>query len=266
MSVCPCCLARRRTLQLLAGGAAALPLGGCEQLGQAGASLVSPEEERAMGAQAFADVRKEMPRSSNAAYQATLRRVGTRIVAVSGSDIPASKWDFVVFKSEQVNAFALPGGHVGAFEGLMRLAASEDQLAAVVGHEVGHVIARHSAQRVGAGQVSQIGVGLAAAILGASGYADPRTAQTLLGAGAQYGILLPFSRSQELEADRIGLGLMAKAGYRPEAAIAFWQKMMRTGGPKPPAILSTHPADQERIARLEALLPEAEEAYRRAVG
>lgn len=266
MTVCPSCLARRRALLLLGGAAATVPLSACQQLGEAGASLVSPEEERAMGQEAFQEIRQEMPRSTNAAYQARLQRVGRRIVAVSGSGISVTAWEFVVFKSDQVNAFALPGGHVGAFEGLMRLAADDAELAAVVGHEVGHVIARHSAQRVGASQVSQLGVGVIAALLGAGGYADPRTAQALLGAGAQYGILLPFSRSQELEADRIGLGLMAKAGYEPKAAIRFWQRMMRSGGAKPPAILSTHPADQERIERLEALLPEAERAYRAAVG
>ncbi|MEK0085513.1 M48 family metallopeptidase [Benzoatithermus flavus] len=265
MPICLSCLDRRRTLLLL-GSATFAPLAGCQQLGEAGASLVSPEQERAMGQQAFARIRKEMPRSTNAAYQATLRRVGQRIVAVSGSAIPPAQWDFVVFRSDQVNAFALPGGHVGAFEGLMRLVSGDAELAAVIGHEVGHVVARHSAQRVGASEVSQLGVGVLAAVLGAYGYADPRTAQALLGAGAEYGIILPFSRSQELEADSIGLRLMAKAGYDPEAAISFWQKMMHTGGPKPPAILSTHPADQERIARLEALLPEAERTYRGVVG
>ena len=264
MTACPCCLARRRVLALLAGTAAA-PLAGCQSAGNLGASLVPEEQERALGEQAFDQMRQEMPRSNNSGYQRQLERVGERIVRVSGSDIPPGQWDFVVFESDQVNAFALPGGHVGSFEGMMRLVGGDDdELAAVVGHEVGHVLARHAAQRIGTQEISQLGIGVAAAALGAGGYADPRTAQALLGAGAQYGILLPFSRGQELEADRIGMMLMARAGYDPEAAIEFWQKMEAAGGTKPPAFLSTHPADEERIARLREYLPEAEEAYRQA--
>ena len=147
----------------------------------------------------------------------------------------------------------------------MQLVAGDDaELAAVLGHEVGHVIAHHSAQRVGTQEITQLGIGAVAAALQLGGYADARTASQLLGAGAQYGIILPFSRGQELEADRLGLTLMAKAGYDPQAAILFWQKMMASGGAQPPAFLSTHPSDQDRIARLEALLPEAEKEYRQA--
>lgn len=260
---CSCRLPRRHGLRLLAGAALAL-LAACSQVGGLGQSMVSPEQERAMGAEAFSGIRKELPRSSNGAWQAELTRVGRRIIAVSGSSIPADEWDFVVFKSDQLNAFALPGGHVGAFEGMMRLVdGSDDELAAVVGHEVGHVLLRHSAQRYGSERISQLGVGVLATALELGGYADAQTAGTVLGAGAQYGFLLPFGRGQELEADRIGLELMARAGYDPAAAIAFWQKMQAQGGGKPPAFLSTHPSDARRIARLEAMLPEARAAASR---
>jgi predicted Zn-dependent protease len=255
-SSCSCCLARRRALALLAGAAAA-PLAGC-------ASLVPEAQERQLGEQAFGELRQEMPRSGNAAYQLVLERVGERIVRASEADIPPGQWDFVVFESDQLNAFALPGGNVGVFEGMMRLVDGDDELAAVVGHEVGHVLARHSAERISSQQLSRLGIGVAAAALGAGGYADPRTAQALLGAGTQYGILLPFSRGQELEADRIGMVLMAQAGYDPEAAIDFWRKMQEAGGAKPPAFLFTHPADEQRIARLREYLPEAREASRQA--
>jgi predicted Zn-dependent protease len=255
MTFCSCCLARRQALVLLAGAAA--PLTGC-------ASLVPEEQERRLGEQAFGEMRQEMPRSENAGYQLVLERVGERIVRASDADIPPERWDFVVFESDQLNAFALPGGNVGVFEGMMRLVDSDDELAAVVGHEVGHVLARHAAQRIGTQQISRLGIGVFAAALGAGGYADPRTAQALLGAGAQYGILLPFSRRQELEADQIGVVLMARAGYDPEAAIDFWRKMQAAGGGKPPAFLSTHPADEDRIARLREHLPEAREVYRQA--
>lgn len=263
MSCCACQIPRRDLLAMLAGAAAA-PLSACSDPGKLGGSLVSPQQERQMGADEFAQMRQELPRSANSGYQHELQSVGQRIVAVSGSQIPAAQWDFVVFRSDQINAFALPGGHVGAFEGMMTLVAGNDaELAAVVGHEVGHVIARHSAQRVGTEEITQFGIGAVAAALQLGGYADAQTASQLLGAGAQYGILLPFSRGQELEADRLGLTLMAQAGYDPEAAIQFWQKMLASGGAQPPAFLSTHPSDQDRIARLEALLPQAQQEYRR---
>jgi predicted Zn-dependent protease len=255
---CPACRYARRDFLTVLAGAGAAPLAACSDPGQLGGPLVSPRQEQQMGAQEFAKLRHELPRSANAGYQRELQAVGRRIVAASGSPIPPDRWDFVVFASEQVNAFALPGGHVGAFEGMMQLVAGDDaELAAVLGHEVGHVIAHHSAQRVGTQEITQLGIGAVAAALQLGGYADARTAGQLLGAGAQYGIILPFSRGQELEADRLGLTLMAKAGYDPRAAILFWRKMMAGGGARPPAFLSTHPSDRDRIARLEALLPEA---------
>ena len=134
-----------------------------------------------MGAEEFAQIRQELPRSTNVAYEHELQSVGQRIVAVSGSPIPPAQWDFVVFRSDQVNAFALPGGHVGAFEGMMVLVGGDDaELAAVVGHEVGHVIARHSAQRVGTEEITQLGIGAVAAALQLGGYADAQTASQLL--------------------------------------------------------------------------------------
>lgn len=257
MSACVCCSNRRHALQLLAG-TAVLPLAGCAQVGEA---LVSPEDEQAMGAKAFTELRRELPRSANSAYQAELQRVGRRIVRASGSAIPVGEWQFVVFKSDQLNAFALPGGHVGVFEGMMRLiGGSDDELAAVVGHEVAHVTQRHSAQRLGSAQLSQAGIGVIATALELGGYADARTAGTLLGAGAEYGLMRPFSRGQELEADRVGLDYMVRAGYEPEAAIRFWRKMQAQDDSRIPAFLSTHPADAERIARLEELVPQARRA------
>jgi predicted Zn-dependent protease len=257
MPACSCCSSRRHALRLLAG-TAAVPLAACAQVGEA---LVSPEDERAMGASAFTELRRELPRSSNHAYQAELQRVGQRIVRASGSEIAVDQWQFVVFKSDQLNAFALPGGHVGVFEGMMRLiGGSDDELAAVVGHEVAHVARRHSAQRLGSAQLSKVGIGVIATALELGGYADSQTAGTLLGAGAEYGIMRPFSRGQELEADRVGLEYMARAGYDPAAAIRFWRKMQAQGGGKVPAFLSTHPADAERIARLEELVPAARRA------
>ena len=182
---------------------------------------------------------------------------------MSGSTIPVSRWEVVVFDSDEVNAFALPGGKIGVYRGILRLAGDDDaQIATVMGHEVGHVTARHAAQRIGAAQLTGMVQQAAAIGLEMGGVAGGQQIAGALGLGAQYGVLMPFSRAQELEADRLGVLSMAKAGYDPSRAVQFWRKMARQGGGKPPEFLSTHPADATRIAQIEALLPEAEKLYR----
>jgi metalloendopeptidase OMA1, mitochondrial len=272
---CPCCaarhhphalLTRRAALGLGLGGAAALA--GCGgaggALGELGAQFVSPEQERELGSAAFSQIREQTPVSRDPAQNARVARVAERIVAVSGSEIPASRWDFVVFDSPQPNAFALPGGHVGVYSGMFRVAQSDAELATVIGHEVGHVNARHAAQRVGASQITDLGVALAGAALDLGGVAGGQALAGALGVGAQYGVILPFSRGQELEADKLGVTYMARAGYDPRASIGFWRKMAQATRGGGPDFLSTHPNDEARIAQLEALMPEAERVYRGA--
>lgn len=257
-------IARREALLLLVGATGTMVVG-CspQQSGQALASFVSPAEERQLGEQAFENIKKEERISGNAAMQQRLRSVGRRIVEASGSSIPPGQWEFVVFADDQLNAFALPGGHVGFYEGIFGLFRNDAQLAAVLGHEVGHVTARHAAQRIGASQASQLGMTALQVALGAGDVAFANELAALLGAGVQYGVILPYSRAQELEADRLGLRFMAKAGYDPAEALDFWQKMSAAGGAKPPPFLSTHPSDAQRIARLREALPEAQALYRR---
>ena len=251
---------------LLAGTAAlGVALAGCDaqQMGSFTASLVSPQEEARMGELAFAEIKKQTPRVTNAAAQRRVQAIAARIIPVSGSTIPPSRWEVVVFDSDEVNAFALPGGKIGVYRGILRLAGDDDaQVATVMGHEVGHVTARHAAQRIGAAQLTGMVQQAAALGLEIGGVAGGEQIAVALGLGAQYGVLMPFSRTQELEADRLGVLSMAKAGYDPRRAVVFWRKMARQGGGKPPEFFSTHPPDAKRIAQIEALLPEAVTLYR----
>lgn len=264
---CPCChhprlplphLSRRASLALLGAG-----LAGCtaSDFGQLGASLVDERQVRQMGLAAFQEIKQEVPISRDPGAQALVERVGRRVAAASGAEIPPSQWEFVVFESSELNAFALPGGKVGVYTGMLRLIGGDEaELAAVVGHEIGHVVADHAAQRVGTSQITSVGGTVLAAVLEA--YGMPM-GQQATGLAAEYLVARPFSRSQELEADRLGLGYMAEAGYDPSEAIEFWQKMARAGGGRGvPGFLSTHPTDTQRIGQLQAMLPEALRIYR----
>jgi predicted Zn-dependent protease len=175
------------------------------------------------------------------------------------------KWQFAAFADDQVNAFALPGGHVGVYAGILELARSDAELATVMGHEVAHVAANHGGERVSQGLLVNLG-GLA---LSAALREEPAETRRLylaaFGMGAQVGVLLPFSRRHELEADRIGLMYMARAGYDPRAAVDFWQRMEARGqGGQGPAFLATHPSHGQRIQHLRQFMPEALDLYRRA--
>ncbi|MGE5476012.1 MAG: M48 family metallopeptidase [Bacteroidales bacterium] len=244
----------------LMGMLVVLPLAGCAAgstgLGLNLVDLAQVDEE---GVRAWQQLRAETPASTDAQAQARARRVADRVLAGAGEN-PA-QWEVEVFHSDQINAFALPGNKIGVFEGMMRLAGSDDELAAVLGHEVGHNKAHHAAERMSTDAAAQLGVQVLSSVLGGG---NSQMAAALLGAGAQYGIVLPYSRNQELQADQLGLDYMARAGFDPHAAIALWHKMEKAAGGGPPTFLSTHPATGERIQGLEAHMPEAERAYRAA--
>jgi predicted Zn-dependent protease len=161
-----------------------------------------------------------------------------------------------VFEDDTANAFALPGGKIGVHTGLLEVAKTQDQLAAVLGHEVSHVLAGHSNERVSAEFAAQAGMAALQAVADASNPMHGR-ALALLGTGAQVGILLPYSRAHESEADLMGLDLMARAGFDPRQSIALWRNMASAGGGQPPEFLSTHPSHQTRIRDLEARIPQA---------
>lgn len=229
-----------------------------------GIGLVPEQEVEQMGAQAWQQMRAETPASSNSAYQRRAEAVADKVLRAAGEN--PSAWEVTVFASDQVNAFALPGGKIGVYEGMMKLADSDAELATVIAHEVAHNRAAHAAERVNSQAASQLAVDVASTALGAVGWGDPGMLATVLGAGAQYGVILPYSRNQELEADRLGLAFMAKAGYDPETALGFWRKMSSQGGAQPPTFLSTHPGHDKRMEQLHSLMPEAKEIYRQSRG
>lgn len=254
-------LGRRPLLAAALAGVSGMALAGCNTgAGLAGSvpNLVSPEQERQMGAETWARIKAESKPSDDAGMQRALEVVGGRLLATAGE--APENWEMVVFEGEEANAFALPGGKIGVYEGIFQFMDNDAQLAAVVGHEIGHNQARHASQRISASTVTDFGVqALGAALaIGNVGYANEIAA--LLGAGAQYGVLMPYSRDQELEADRLGLMLMARAGYDPREAAQLWRNMSAAGG-RSPEFLSTHPAPESRIRQIEALLPEAMALY-----
>ncbi len=184
-----------------------------------------------------------------------IQRVGGRIVTAAG--MGDRQWEYVLFDDPQPNAFVIPGNKVGVNTGLFSVVKNDDQLAAVLGHETGHVIARHAAER--ASQQAATGIALQVATKATSGKVQEVVAN-YGGLGAQVGLLLPYSRQHESEADRIGVDLMVKAGYRASEAVVLWQNMMAQNNKAPPEFLSTHPSDQTRINDLKAYI--AAKGYR----
>lgn len=220
--------------------------------------IITQSQENEMGLTAFKEVLKNEQISTNQSYNNAVTRVGQRIAAVS--DTQNYKWEFKVIEDdEQINAFALPGGKVAVYTGILPVAETDAGLATVMAHEIAHVAARHGGERVSTGILAQLGaVGVGAAMGGSDPFVYEAVMQAY-GLGANVGVLLPFSRSQESEADRIGLVYMAKAGYDPREAVAFWQRMDEAvkGNPQPPEFLSTHPGYGTRIRNLQQWLPEA---------
>lgn len=222
-----------------------------------------PEEQMAqMGATAYQDIRQQTPEVQNEVlrkYVACVANPITREVGEAGT----GGWVVTVFEQDQANAFALPGGKIGVYTGLLDVAKTPDQLAAVIAHEVAHVVAEHSNERVSTAYATQTGLQLIEALAGGSGQ-DKQQIMGLLGVGAQVGIILPFSRTQESEADLVGLDLMARAGFDPGAAVDLWKNMAREADGSPPEFLSTHPSHGSRIDDLRDRMPRAMELYRQA--
>lgn len=246
---------------------ASLVLAGCatSPTGRNQLTFFGNERMAAMGEQSFAQIKKETPIDTSTADNRFVECVANAITSVPGLDEASDtgQWDVVTFKSDQVNAFALPGGHIGVYSGLLDVARTGDQLAAVIGHEVGHVIADHPNERMSQQYATQGGLTALSAFLGGSGGAGSQAIMSALGVGAQVGILLPFSRAQESEADTIGLELMARAGFDPRAAVQLWQNMSQASdGQKPSEFMSTHPSNEHRIQALQSHMDQALAIYR----
>jgi predicted Zn-dependent protease len=231
---------------------AGFALSGCETneaLGRSQLILVDDKALEQSALTSWAELVKTAKGSRDANLNARVKKVGLRIVTAAGmGDKP---WEFVVFDDPQPNAFVIPGNKVGVNSGLFKVVKNDDQLAAVLGHETGHVIARHAAERYSQQAATQIG--LEVATKSTSGNVQ-KAVSNYGGLGAQLGLLLPYSRKHESEADRIGVDIMVKAGYRAAESIALWQNMQAIGGNAPPEILSTHPSDKTRIADLQAYI------------
>lgn len=168
------------------------------------------------------------------------------------------RWEYKLVDSKEVNAWCMPGGKIVVYSGILPITKNDTGLATVMGHEVSHALANHGAQRMSASQLQQLGAAGVAVATGGQSAEKQKMWQQYYGLGSQVGVMLPFSRSHETEADKIGLTLMAIAGYNPDEAIAFWQRMAaQSAGQAQPEFLSTHPSDATRIANLQALIPEA---------
>ena len=212
-----------------------------------------------MGLQAFNDLKTKKTRSRNTQYTQFVNCIAEAITHETGGN-----WEVVVFEDETLNAFALPGNKIGVHTGLIEMVDNQHQLAAVIGHEVGHVIARHSNERMSQKTAVKLGVSVATAVAAPTS-AVGQLAVSALGIGAQYGIILPFSRTHESEADIIGLDLMAKAGFDPRQSVSLWQKMAQASkGQKAAEFMSTHPSHRTRIRKLSEHIPKVMPSYQKA--
>lgn len=242
-------------------------LAACTTIPETGRStllVTSTKEEAALGAQAFKDIKKSEKISKDPAANAQVKRVAARLI--KQVHVADAHWEVVVFDDPTPNAFALPGGKIGVNTGILVITQNDDALAAVLGHELAHVSCRHGGERMTTQFATQMGYATMAMAMQNQDYKTQQFAGTAFGLGTQVFGTLPFSRFQESEADRVGIMYSAKAGYDPQAAIAFWERMeaySNKHGGSPPEFLSTHPADQTRIDQLKELMPAAEAEYHR---
>ncbi|MCE8033847.1 MAG: M48 family metallopeptidase [Halomonas sp.] len=225
-------------------------------------TLMSDAQLNQMGREAYDQYQQDLP-AAGQAQQRYAQCVASAIITALPEQERNQDWQIRVFESEQANAFALPGGYMGVNTGLFDVAVNQDQLAAVIGHEVGHVLARHANERVSTQTSTQLALSV---LSSAAGMQGPGGEQLMgaLGLGAQYGILLPFSRRHESEADVIGLRLMADAGFDPRASLELWDNMSAQGGARPPAWMSTHPSHGQRMQGLQAEMDNAVARYEQA--
>ncbi len=245
-------------LTTLAVACATAPFTGRSQL-----ILVSEPQEMQLGADAYRQTLAKAKLVRDPEVVGLVRSVGERIAAVSGRN--DYRWEFnVIDDDRQINAFALPGGKVAVYTGIFKVARDTAGLAAVMGHEVAHALAHHGAERMSQGMAAQVILSGASIALSSQSPVAQQSIMQALGLGAQVGVLLPFGREQESEADRIGLILMAKAGYDPNAAYDLWRRFEQTSSGGPPEFLSTHPSYGTRQDNIKGWIPEAMPYYQAA--
>lgn len=213
-----------------------------------------------LGAMSYNSIKKSQEIEATPKVNQYVKCIANDLTEVVKPDYHGPDWEVTVFVDEDANAFALPGGKIGVNTGMLKVATNQDELAAVIGHEIAHVIARHSNERTSTQMATAVGVNALAAGIGN----QSSQIAAALGAGAYFGIQLPFSRTQESEADILGIDYMARAGFDPRASVKLWQKMDAAGGKRPPEFMLTHPSSQTRIKRLEEHMPTALELYKNA--
>ncbi len=254
-------------LSLFAVGCSTVPITGRRQL-----ALVPDKEILALSQTEYRSFMGKAKVSGDKTQSAQVTRVGRKIANATDSYLRSNghekeaenfSWEFNLVQEKEVNAFCMPGGKIVVYTGLMPLIASDDELAVVLGHEVAHAVAKHGSERMSQQLLAAAGATAAAIAIGGDDSTTQAAAAAVFGLGAEVGVMLPFSRKHESEADYMGLILMTLAGYNPDAAIPFWEKMAAQGGSSRPAILSSHPSDKKRIAALKKALPEVKTKYGR---
>ena len=252
------------TVVLMLQGCSTVAVTGRNQL-----NLVSDSEVLSSSLTQYGEYMKTAKKSTNQKQTDMVVRVGKKIAAATekyltdngqSSEVKNYSWEFNLVQSDEVNAFCMPGGKIVVYEGIMNLVSGEDELAVIIGHEVAHAVAKHSNERMSQQVLASYGSQALASVLSNKSAATQQIASSVYGLGAQYGVMLPFSRKHESEADYMGLVFMKMAGYKPEAAVTFWKKMSVQGGTTP-EFLSTHPSDSRRIEDINKALPEINQKY-----
>jgi len=233
-------------------------------------NFVPEREILSMSSQSYKEFIASAPLSSDKTNTALVKKIGSNIASAVeiylrnnglASEIANLSWEFNLVKDTSKNAFCMPGGKVVVFEGILPIAKNEDGLAVVMGHEIAHAIAKHSNERLSQQMLAQFGAELTNILLSNKSEATRIGINTLYGIGVEMGVMLPYSRKQEYEADRLGLIFLAMAGYNPQESVAFWQRMAAASSGSNIEFLSTHPSDQNRIKKLQEFIPEAMKYY-----
>jgi len=237
------------------------------ETGRAARVAMSVEQEQALGFQSYREVLSQSQVVTSGPEHELVMKVAARLAPATGEAARNFDWEVSVVQSSQANAFCLPGGKIVVYTGILPVAKTEAGLATVIGHEVAHAVARHGAQRVFQNSLVQTALIGASFSLSDMDFRQRQTIMGLLGAGATYGVMLPFGRDHEVEADQMGLLYMARAGYDPREAIPFWERMgQAAGNGQPPEFMSTHPSHGTRIQNLQAFMSRAIEEYEKSKG
>jgi predicted Zn-dependent protease len=237
------------------------------ETGRSSHVALSEQQESALGLEAYHEVLSKSDVEAQGTDVTMVKRVMTRLIAATGDAGKALDWQVSVVRDRQANAFCLPGGKMVVYTGIVPIAKTEAGLATVLGHEMGHATSRHGSQRLLESDIANtLLTGAQASLaLGDMDYRHKMEVMAALGAGTKFGVLLPFSRKHESEADEVGLYYMARAGYDPHEALAFWQRMEQSASSaQPPEFLSTHPSHGTRIEGLKSHMQRAEEEYARS--